>query len=182
MRAASKSRRFDAATNIIGGMVYGPKGALFGKFEEITVPEVKVKTQEQKATDMIGNRRVPGLSLDPMECSFKAAGLRPDFHAMAANPFNEVSLQIRSNLVVAKGAGRAESRPVRLELRGWFSSAKEGVFKQGKAASCEYKMEVHAFKLEVEDKEVKEVDIDNYIWKVNGEDLLADFRKNLGVS
>jgi len=167
---------------LMGAMVYGPKGALFGKFDEITVPEVKTKAQEQKATDMIGTRRVPGLSLDPMECSFKAAGLRPDFHAMASNPYAEVSLQIRSSLMVAKGAGKAEARPVRLELRGWFSSAKEGAFKQGEAAQCEYKMEVHAMKLEVDGAEVKEVDIDNYIWKVDGQDIIADVRANMGLT
>jgi len=166
---------------IMGAMVYGPGGALFGKFDEITVPEVKIKAQEQKATDMIGTRRVPGIASDPMECTLKAAGFLADFHALAASQ-EEVGLQVRSNLVLAKGAGKAEAKPVRLELRGWFSSTKVGPFKQGEASQCEYKMEVHAFKLEVDDKEIEERDIDNYIWKVNGKDMLEDYRKNLGVS
>jgi P2 family phage contractile tail tube protein len=169
-------------TSIIGGMVYGPQGALYGKFDEITVPEVKVKTQEQKATDMIGTRRLPGISLDPLEATFKAQGFNTDFHALTANPFNEIGLQVRSNQLTARGQGRATCAAVKLELRGWFSSAKEGALKQGEGAQCEYKLEVHALKLTVDGREIKEIDIDNYVWKVDGEDLLADFRKNLGIA
>ena len=169
-------------SSILGAMVYGPTGAVLGKFNEITVPEVKSKAQENKPTDLIGTRRLPGLSLDPMECTFKADGLRPDFHALASDPYQEINLQIRSNLLVAKGQGRAQNKPVRLDLRGWFSSAKEGAFKQGEGAQPEYKMEVNALKLVVDGFEIKEVDIDNYIWRVGGVDLLADFRRNLGIS
>ena len=106
----------------------------------------------------------------------------PAFHAMACDPYQETALQIRSNLLIAKGQGRAQHLPVRLDLRGWFSSAKEGTFKQGESAQSEYKLEVHALKLEIDGKEIKEVDIDNYIWRVNGLDILADYRRNLGIS
>lgn len=168
-------------SSIIGAMVYGPGGALHGKFDEITVPEVKNKVQESKPTDSIGSRRLPGLSIDPMECTFKAIGFKADFHALASNPYDEINLQVRANMLVA-GGGRAQHKPVRLELRGWFSSAKEGTMKQGEGANCEYKMEVHAMTLYVEGQELKAIDIDNYIWRVNGNDLLADFRANLGIT
>ena len=100
---------------------------------------------------------------------------------MEVNKLSQSS-QIRSNLLVAKGQGRAINKPVRLDLRGWFSSAKEGVFKQGEGAQPEYKMEVNALKLVVDNVEIKEVDIDNYIWRVGGVDLLAEFRANLGIT
>jgi len=168
-------------TSIIGGMVYGPDGAIFGKFESITVPEAKNKVQESKATDGIGTRRLPGLSLDPMESTLKAVGFKKEFHAMASNPYKEVNLQVRSNLLKA-GGGQAEHKPIRLEMRGWFSSAKEGELKQGEGAACEYKLEVHAMKLIVDGVEIREIDIDNYIWRVNGEDLLLAYRQNLGIA
>jgi P2 family phage contractile tail tube protein len=169
-------------TSIIGAMVYGPGGAMYGKFDEITVPEIKAKAQENKPTDGIGTRRLPGISLEPLEATFKAQGFNPDFHALTANPFKEVGLQVRSNRLTARGVGKADAVPVRLDLKGWFSSAKEGAFKQGEGAQCEYKMEVTALKLVVDGREIKEIDIDNYIWKVDGQDLLADIRKNLGIS
>jgi P2 family phage contractile tail tube protein len=169
-------------SSLLGAMVYGPDGAMYGKFDEITVPEIKNKIQENKPTDGIGTRRLPGISLDPMEATFKATGFNPDFHAMAAVPFKEVGLQIRANLLTARGQGQAAGKAVKMELKGWFSSSKEGAFKQGEGAQCEYKMEVIAMKLEVDGREIKEVDIDNYIWRVDGVDLLADFRKNLGIA
>jgi len=169
-------------TSLISAMVYGPAGAMYGKFDEITVPEVKNKTQENKPTDGIGTRRIPGISLDPLECTFKAQGFNADFHALAANPYKEVNLQIRSNLVVARGQGKVGAKAVRLDLTGWFSSAKEGSFKQGEGAQCEYKFEVSAMELTVDGRQLKKIDIDNYIWQVDGVDLLADFRANLGIS
>ena len=125
---------------------------------------------------------MPGISLDPMEATFKATGFNSNFDAMASSPYTEIGLQIRANLCVARGQGKAEGKPVKMELKGWFSSAKVGSFKQGEGAACEYKMEVIAMKLEVDGRELKEVDIDNHIWKVDGVDLLADFRKNLGIA
>jgi P2 family phage contractile tail tube protein len=170
-------------TSLMSAMVYGPDGAMFGKFDEITVPEIKNKVQENKPTDAIGTRRMPSISLDPMEATFKAVGFNAKFHAMASNPFrNDIGLQIRSNLLSAKGKGQVVGKPASLELRGWFSSPKVGSFKQGEGAQCEYKMEVHAIKLIVDGKTLTEIDIDNYIWRVNGEDLLKDFRANLGIS
>jgi P2 family phage contractile tail tube protein len=169
-------------TSIIGAMVYGPNGAFFGKFDEITLPDVKIKAQENKTTDSIGVRRVPGISLEALEATFKAASFNAEFHAMASNPYEEVGLQVRSNMILARGQGRAQGKGVRLDLRGWFSSAKEPGIKQGEGGQCEYKLEVHALKLTVDGRVIKEVDIDNYIWKVDGKDLLADFRRNLGIS
>jgi len=163
-------------------MVYGPEGALYGKFDEITVPEIKNKSQDNKPTDFIGVRRTPSVSLEAMEATFKAQGFNEAFHALAANPFKEIGLQIRSNQLKSQGQGKAVAAAVRLDLKGWFSSAKEGSFKQGEGAQCEYKFEVHAMKLVVDGKDIKEVDIDNYIWRVNGEDIIADIRANYGIS
>jgi P2 family phage contractile tail tube protein len=169
-------------STIMGCMVYGPEGALYGGFDEVSVPEVKNKVQDNKPTDLIGTRRLPALSIDPMESTFKTSGYNVEFHAMASNPYMEQNIQVRGNVIRSKGQGRTQKIDIRLDLRGWFSSAKVGAFKQGEAAQCEYKMEVHALKLVVEGKEIQEVDIDNYIWRVNGEDLIADFKKNLGIT
>ena len=56
------------------------------------------------------------------------------------------------------------------------------MLKQGEGANSEYKMEVIAVKLVVDGREIRDIDIDNYIWRVNGIDLLEEFRKNLGIA
>jgi P2 family phage contractile tail tube protein len=168
-------------TSLIGAMVYGPNGALFGLFDEVTVPEIKNKQDEKKPTDAIGTRKVPGISLEAMEASFKATGFNSDFHALTSNPFFELGLQIRSNQVKARGSGKVEAKAVKMNLRGWFPESKEGTFKQGEAANPEYKFNVHSVELEVDGRMIKKIDIDNYIWEVDGKDVIADFRKNLGI-
>jgi len=72
--------------------------------------------------------------------------------------------------------------PALLRQRRQCVSCKEGSFKQGEGAQCEYKFEVSAMELTVDGRQLKKIDIDNYIWQVDGVDLLADFRANLGIS
>jgi len=168
-------------SSILGGLVYVKDGPMLGKFDEITMPEVKNKIQENKATDAIGARRLPGLSLDPMECTFKTSNFNRKFHAMACNPYETYNLQIRANLAVSKGTGKTEGKLYKVELRGWFSSAKEPSIKQGEGGACEYKLEVNALELVIDGVSTRKIDIDNYIYTVNGEDVVPDFRKNLGL-
>jgi P2 family phage contractile tail tube protein len=172
--------------SILGAMVYVKDGPMLGKFDEITLPEVKNKIQENKATDAIGSRRLPGISIDAMEATFKTSNFNAKFHAMASNPFVEYNLQVRGNLLVAGGQAQAQSRavgkPIRVELRGWFSSAKEPVFKQGEGGSSDYKFEVRSITTIIDGREIRHVDVDNYQWRVDGVDILADFRKNLGIA
>jgi P2 family phage contractile tail tube protein len=168
-------------SSIIGGMVYVKDGPMLGKFDEITMSEIKNKIQENKATDMIGARRMPGISIEPVDCTFKTSNFNKKFHAMASNPMVVHNLQIRSNLVTSNGTGPNKCKLYKIELRGWFSSAKEPTLKQGEGGACEYKFEAHAVELIIDGETTKKVDIDNYIWEVNGDDILKEFRKNMGI-
>jgi P2 family phage contractile tail tube protein len=167
-------------TALIGARVWGPDGALIGLFESVTVPEVKNKKEESKPTDSIGTRRLPGISLEPMEAKFKASGFNPDFHAGAHNPFFDLGLQIRSNCVISRGQGKVEGKLAKFNIRGWFSDPKTGEYQQGTSAKPEYNFEVHAYELEYDGRMLIKIDIDNEIWEVDGVDVIESFRKNLG--
>ena len=157
----------------MGGVSY------VGQFSEVSVPEVKHKPQDHKPGDSIGTRRIPG-PLEAMECTLKADGFYSDFHIAASNPNAEVKLQVRANLKVTAG-GSAQDIPVSMDLVGWFSSDKVGSFQAQDYAKPEYKLEVHYFCLKVDGTEIQAIDVDNHIHRVNGEDLLAQFRSNLGI-
>jgi P2 family phage contractile tail tube protein len=151
-----------------------------GKFSEVTVPEVKHKAQDHKSGDMIGTRRVSG-PLEAMECTLKADGFYPDFHIQACDPDTELKLQVRCNLKTYSG-GKAQDVPVSMDLVCWCSSNKVGTLQSQDYAKPEYKMEVSYFCLTVDGAEVQCIDVDNAVHRVNGEDLLAQFRTNLGLS
>jgi P2 family phage contractile tail tube protein len=150
-----------------------------GQFSEVSVPEVKHKAQEHKAGDMIGTRRISG-PLEAMECTLKADGFYENFHGVASNPDTELMLQVRANLKTYAG-GMAQDVPVSMDLVGWCSNNKVGTLQAQDYAKPEYKIEVHYFCLRVNGVEIQAIDVDNHIHRVNGEDLLAQFRSNLGI-
>ena len=159
--------------------VYFQDGPFVGQFAEVTVPEIKHKALEHKTGDMIGTRRVPG-PMEAMECTLKPDGFYPLFHASMSDPDRMVRLQVRCNLKVSEG-GKTSNVAVRMDIAGWCSADKVGTLQAQDYAKPEYKLEVHYFSLLVEGIEIQTIDIDNHIHRVNGRDLLAEFRSNLGV-
>jgi P2 family phage contractile tail tube protein len=161
--------------------VYGDGNNFLGQFEEVTLPEIKNKSVDHRAGDMIGTRTLP-TSLEKMEATLKGTGLYEDFYILIADPDQMVSLQVRANLKKFDGQGLAAEVPVVVYLKGWFPSRKAGTLKNQDPAKPEYKMELSYYKLVVDGAELEEVDVDNHIHRVNGVDLLAQFRSNLGLS
>ena len=159
--------------------VYLAGTSFVGQFSEVSVPEVKHKAQEHKAGDMIGTRKVSG-PLEAMEITLKADGFYPEMHGMFCNPDKELKLQVRCNLKRYAG-GMAVDVPVSMDIVGWCSSNKVGTLTAQDYAKPEYKLEVSYFALRVAGLEVQAVDVDNHIHRVNGVDLLAAFRINLGI-
>ena len=156
-------------------------GSHLGQIEEVQLPTLKNKSVDHRAGDMIGTKGLP-TSLEKLEATFKGTGFFKEFYTLCANPLKLVTLQVRANLQQFGGQGLEAEVPVIVYLKGWFPERKIGTLKNQDPAKPEYKMEVSYYKLVVDGEDLDEVDIDNHIWKVDGEDLLATFRTNLGLA
>ena len=70
--------------------------------------------------------------------------------------------------------------PVKAEIRGFFKEFDSGKFKARDAAEAEATISVLYYKLEVDGKDVVEVDVMNNIYKVEGQDILQAYKANIG--
>lgn len=66
-------------------------------------------------------------------------------------------------------------------MRAFFKKVKLGDFKQGSDSESQADYEAHYYKLEINGEEILEIDKFSYIYKVNGEDVLANVREALGM-
>ena len=160
--------------------IYAEGGPFLGAASSIVLPDVKHKASEHKAGDLIGTPKLPG-AMEPLQATVKMNGMYEDFHAITANPNHMVSLMVRANQKAAEGMNDPVDQPVIVYLRGWFSGRKIGELQSTDATKPEYTMEVFYYRLSVDGNDVEEVDLANSVHRVNGQDILADYRANLGI-
>ncbi len=161
--------------------VYAQDGSFLGNFEEITLPEIKHLTREHLTTDMSGKIKIPSTTTEAMAITFKAKSYSQSFDRLAANPMRTVRLQIRSNMRQSDGGGVFADVPVRIEVCGQFESTKQGALKAAEASGSEWVMNLSYYSLIIGGEIVREIDPENFVYIVNGEDLLASVRRNLGM-
>jgi P2 family phage contractile tail tube protein len=164
---------------LINGNLYVDGKNFLGKCEEATLPDIKVKMTEHKGLGMVGTLELPA-GLDKLEAKFKMSSLYPEIVPYAGNPYRKVKIQVRSNLEVWVGGELDSQLPVVAHLEGRFTNFPLGGYKSKDNAEFELNMSVTAAKLVVDGQELYEVDVMNNIHKVNGEDVLAEYRSNIG--
>jgi P2 family phage contractile tail tube protein len=166
---------------ITNANVYMDGRSFFGKAEEATLPPIKYKTADHKALGMIGDLGYAA-GLEKMEAKFKWNSLYTDVLRKTANPYTAVDIQLRSSIDVYSGQTRVEQQPLVVYMRGQFSEVPSGNYKsQENADGFENTMSVSYIKLEVAGQTIYEIDVEASIHIVDGVDLLAEYRQNLGI-
>ena len=161
--------------------VYLNGNSLLGQTEEIKLPDFTSKMSEHKAVGMVASIELFA-GIDKMNAEFKWNSYFPNTLAAAANPFAAVDMQVRSSLRTFGGAGEVTGEvPVVVYLKGTFSKGATGTFKHHDPADIPTTMSVKYMRQVVDGKDILEIDAMNNIFKVNGVDLLAQYRQNLGI-
>ncbi len=165
---------------LVNANVYVEGKSRQGQAEEVTLPMVKVKMATHKGLGMISEFDLPS-GLDKMEAKIKWAGVYPEVMAMLADPFTKRQIMMRGSLETYDGVGRTKEAPV---IATMMATAKEtglGAVKANDGTNGETALSVFYFKLEMDGKVIVEVDVHNTKWEVDGKDMLAGFKGNLGV-
>ncbi|MCO5238867.1 MAG: phage major tail tube protein [Chitinophagaceae bacterium] len=160
--------------------VYVNGNSFLGRADEITLPQIKAKMSEHKAAGLLGSLEYFA-GVDKLEAKFKWNSFYPDLLKQAANPFQAVKVQVRASLETYEGGSRISQQKLVVYLTGQFRDLPLGTFKQSDNVELESNMSVTAVKMEINDDEIIELDLEANIYKVNGEDLLAQYRSNLGI-
>lgn len=165
---------------ITNANVYMNGGNLLGTCEEFDLPDLKAKMSEHKAVGMIAPIDLPS-GMEKIEARFKWSSYFSDIMATVHNPTAKTRLTVRGSLETYEGPERVAETPVKIFLEGNWKSAGGSKFKQNEKVEVESTFNATAYKMEIGDQVI--VDYDSIAQKlvVDGQDLMANFRANLGI-
>lgn len=159
--------------------VYVNGNNLLGKAEEVDSPKLMAVMSEHKALGMIGKREYPA-GFDKMEMRIKWNAVYPDVMKTFGNIFKAIKVQIRSNLEIWEGGDRINQVPVviyaTVQSKGvpMPNSKPNDNAEQESSLSCTY------VKMEINGANVIEFDAEANIYRVDGVDLMKEYRDAIG--
>jgi P2 family phage contractile tail tube protein len=160
--------------------IYADGNSFLGRAEEINLPLVKFKNGEHKALGMIGAIEYFS-GIEKLEGKIKWNCYYPEVMRKTANPFEAIKLQVRASLETYEGGSRVSQVPVVCYITAQSKDFPLGNFKQHDNVELENNYGATYCKMEVDGEEIIEIDVEANIFKVGGEDLLAQYRANLGI-
>ncbi|KVG24736.1 phage major tail tube protein [Burkholderia ubonensis] len=164
---------------ITNANVYLSGNSMLGKAEEIKLPDIQAIMAEHKALGMIGKTELPS-GLDKLEGEIKWNSLYADVARTMANPFKAVPLQCRSSIETYGAQGRVQEVSLVTYLTVMFKKNPLGTYKQHENADFGSSFSATYIKQVIDGQEVLELDYLANIFRIDGEDMLADYRSNIG--
>ncbi len=163
---------------ITQAVVYLEGKSMLGKCETIDLPDLKFIFDEFKALGMIGKMELPTNGIDKLEGKMKMNSLYADV-ARKLTPFKFVQLQARSSVSVFNSMGRSSEVPLVTFLTASVKNMPLGKYGDHKNVDFEYDLNVTYVKQILDGVEILEYDAMANIFKIGGEDMLADYRSNV---
>ena len=154
--------------------------SLLGRVEEVNLPDLTFKMAEVKALGMIGSVELPS-GVEKLEASFKWNSFYPEVLKLFANPTEAIQLQVRGNLESFTSSGKTAEVKTVVFLSGYVKNFPTGNYKQHDNVEATSKMSVTALKMEIDGKVIMEYDAMANIYKVDGVDIFAKYRLNVGA-
>ncbi len=166
-------------TVIHNGNVYINGNNLLGRPKEFNLPEIVTKTVEYTGLGMYGTIEVP-VGIEKLEGSATWNSFYPDVFNRFYNPMKTVQLMVRADMRTVTDAGVAKQEAITTMVTAMFKKVPAGGYKPQEAAEFATDYAAYSIVQKLGGKEILAVDPVNNIYRVNGEDMLAQFRANLG--
>ncbi|WP_197329529.1 phage major tail tube protein [Ralstonia syzygii] len=164
---------------ITNANIYVAGNSLLGRAEEVKLPDIAAIMAEHKALGMVGKIELPS-GFDKLEGEVKWNSLYKEVAKTVANPFKAVQLQCRSSIETYGAQGRIQEVALVTYLTVMFKKNPLGTLKPHENAEFGSAFGATYIKQVVDGEEVLELDYLANIFRVGGEDMLADFRNNIG--
>jgi P2 family phage contractile tail tube protein len=119
--------------------------------------------------------------MDKMELSMKWSTVDPVAMRKVSNAYRSWDFQVRSSMERYEAQGRTAQDSYVAYFRGMPKNIAGQNFKQHDNVEAESKFSITYYKLEINGAIIYEVDVLNNIYRVDGVDLLATYRANLGI-
>lgn len=168
-----------AAHRITNANVYLDGQQFFAKAEEIDLGSVKAVTSDFQGLGMVGLIELPD-GLDKLEGKISWNSLYADAGTKLASPFKAVQLQCRSNVQVFNNGGLVNEIPLVTFMTIMPKEYGLGGFKPREATKFETPFSAIYVRQLLDGREILLLDYLSNIFKVDGKDQLAQYRKNIG--
>lgn len=150
---------------------------LFGKIEDLELPELKWKGEEYNGGGQMGTRDL-ALILDKLEAKFTSNSYERSLLGSALqSPGKQKQWKVMGSMIVPG----EDEKPFKALLTGALMEVKRGKLEPGKKANTEFVLKDITYYQEFLDgRELYEIDLLNQVLRVNGVDQMATRRRNLG--
>jgi len=168
--------------NLVNGNVFIDGTSWFGTFKEFTLPVMKALYEEHEALGQNAKLELV-TGTDLMTGNMKLNAPYADLMKLFADPYLNRQIQLRGNLETYTGAQRTGQNAYVCYLNATFKQVPGGMIKSKAGVEIETEINVTYMKLEIagQSAPIFEIDVMNNIQNVNGVDILAQFRANLGI-
>ena len=164
-------------TKINAYNVYLDGTKLIGLSDEITLPDFEALTETLSGAGILGEIDEPLLGhfgASEIEIPFRT--INNDMFKLA-NMQTAISLTLRmSTQTINESNMKTDFMPSRIVIKGKNKAITGGKVKQGNGTASSIKVELLYILIEVDKKAKFELDKLNFVYKVNGEDLLKKVR------
>jgi P2 family phage contractile tail tube protein len=168
------------ATKINAYNVYLDGKKLVGISDEVTLPDFEALTETLSGAGILGEIDEPLLG------HFKASEMEIPFRTLNEYMFRLASMSKALNLTlrastqtIDTGNINTGAMPSRIVIKGKNKAITGGKLKQGEGTGSSIKVEITYILIEVNKVKKFELDKLNFVYKVNGVDLLAAIRKQV---
>ena len=165
---------------IYNANVYLDGNNLLGKAGEFKLPEFEIGQDEYKALGMVGTIKLPN-SVEALEGEITWNSLYPEVAAKANHPFKAAQLMVRSNLQTFDARGLVKEVAVVTTVTATFSKNGLGGLKPKEKSEQASTYQATEIRQMVDGRETLYYNAFKNIYRVDGVDVLAQMRKNIGA-
>lgn len=168
------------ATKINAYNAYLDGSKLIGLADEVTLPDFEAMTETLSGAGLLGEIDEPLLGhFKSIEMEIPFRTLNNDIFKLA-NAQSNVNVTLRmSTQTLNESDMKTDFVPSRVVIKGKNKSFSGGKVKQGNGTGSSIKIEVMYILIEVDGKSKFELDKINFVYKVDGKDLLDKVRKQV---
>lgn len=168
------------ATKINAYNAYLSGSKLIGLADEVTLPDFEAMTETLSGAGLLGEIDEPLLGhFKSIEMEIPFRTLNDDIFKLA-NAQSNVNVTLRmSTQTLNESDMKTDFVPSRVVIKGKNKSFSGGKVKQGNGTGSSIKIEVMYILIEVNGKSKFELDKINFVYKVDGKDLLDKVRKQV---
>lgn len=170
-----------SAHSITNAAIYLDGNSFFGRASEVDLGTVKAVMSDFQGLGMVGLVELPD-GIDKLEGKITWNSQYADAAKKIATPLKTVQLQCRSNVQVFNSQGLTAELPLVTLMTVMFKEYGLGTFKPREKTTFETPFSATYVRQVLDGEEVLLLDYLANIYRVGGNDQLATYRRNLGLS